>query len=61
MEKTKEIHKALNRRKFINSEINNLKEAIERLTRIMNTFEDEKKILNFELHTWDKFSSENET
>ena len=57
MEKTKEIHKALKRRKFINSEINNLKEAIERLTRIMNTFEDEKKILNFELHTWDIFSN----
>ena len=55
MKKTKEIHKALKRRKFINSEINNLKEAIERLTRIMNTFEDEKKILNFELHTWDIF------
>ncbi len=57
MEKTKEIHKALKRRKFINSEINNLKEAIERLTRIMNTFEDEKNILNFELHTWDIFSN----
>lgn len=61
MEKTKEIHKALKRRKFINSEINNLKEAIERLTRIMNTFEDEKKILNFELHTWDIFSNKTKT
>jgi septal ring factor EnvC (AmiA/AmiB activator) len=57
MEKTKEIHKALKRRKFVNAEINDIKEAIDRLTKIVNTFENEKKLLNFELHTWDIFSN----
>ena len=57
MEKTKEIQKALKRRKFINSEINDIKEAIDRLTKIVNTFENERKVLDFELHTWDKFSN----
>ena len=57
MEKTKEIHKALKRRKFLNTEINDIKEAIDRLTKIVNTFENEKKVLNFELHSWDIFSN----
>ena len=55
MEKTKEIHKALKRRKFVNAEINDIKEAIDRLTKIVNTFENERKILDFELHSWDIF------
>ena len=53
MEKTKEIHKALKRRSFINAEINSVKESIDRLTKIVNGFENEKKVLNFELHNWD--------
>ncbi|MBC7524818.1 MAG: hypothetical protein H7239_10300 [Flavobacterium sp.] len=53
MEKTKEIHKALKRRGFINAEINGIKEAIDKLTKILNGFENEKKVLNFELHNWD--------
>ena len=57
MEKTKEIHKALKRRKFVNAEINDIKEAIDRLTKIVNSFENEKKILDFELCSWDKFSN----
>ena len=57
MEKTKEIHKALKRRKFVNAEINSIKEAIDRLTKIVNTFENEMKVLDFELHSWDIFSN----
>ena len=57
MEKTKEIQKALKRREFVNTEINDIKEAIDRLTKIVNTFEKEKKVLNFELHSWDIFSN----
>ena len=57
MEKTKEIHKALKRRKFVNAEINDIKEEIYRLTKIVNTFENEKKVLDFELHSWDIFSN----
>ena len=57
MKKTKEIHKALKRRKFVNTEINDIKEAIYRLTKIVNTFENEKKVLDFELHNWDIFSN----
>ena len=57
MEKTKEIHKALKRRKFVNTEINDIKEAIDRLTKIVNTFEKERKVLDFELHNWDIFSN----
>ena len=57
MEKTKEIHRALKRRKFVNSEINDIKEDIDRLTKIVNTFENERKVLDFELHTWDIFSN----
>jgi len=57
MEKTKEIHNALKRRKFVNEEINDIKEAIDRLTKIVNGFEKEKKLLNFELHSWDAFSN----
>lgn len=57
MEKTKEIHKALKRRKYVNAEINDIKEAIDRLTKIVNCFENEKKLLNFELHSWDIFSN----
>ena len=57
MEKTKEIHKALKRRKFVNTEINDVKEAIDRLTKIVNTIENEKKVLDFELHSWDIFSN----
>ena len=57
MEKTKEIHKALKRRKFINAEINDIKEEIYRLTKIVNTFENERKVLDFELHNWDIFSN----
>ena len=57
MEKTKEIHKALKRRKYVNAEISDIKEAIDRLTKIVNTFENEKKVLNFELHSWDTFSN----
>lgn len=57
MEKTKEIHRALKRRKFVNSEINDIKEAIDRLTKIVNTFENERKVLDFELHTWNIFSN----
>ena len=55
MEKTKEIHKALKRRKFINSEIDDIKEAIDRLTKIVNAVENERKVLDFELHSWDIF------
>jgi len=55
MKKTKEIHKSLKRRIFVNEEINDIKEAIDRLTKIVNTFENEKKILDFELHNWDIF------
>ena len=57
MEKTKEIHNALRRRKFINIEIIDTKESIDRLTKIVNDFENEKKLLNFELHSWDIFSN----
>lgn len=57
MEKTKEIHRALKRRKFVNSEINDIKESIDRLTKIVNTFENERKVLDFELHTWNIFSN----
>ena len=57
MEKTKEIHKALKRRKFVNAEINDIKEEFYRLTKIVNTFENEKKVLDFELHSWDIFSN----
>ena len=57
MKKTKEIHKALKRRKFVNAEINDIKEAIDRLTKIVNTFENERKVLDFELHNWDIFSN----
>ena len=57
MEKTKEIHKALKRREFVNTEINDIKEAIDRLTKIVNTFKNEKKVLDFELHSWDIFSN----
>ena len=57
MEKTKEIHKALKRREFVNTEINDIKEAIDRLTKIVNTFENEKKVLDFDLHSWDIFSN----
>lgn len=57
MKKTKEIHKALKRRKFVNTEINDIKEAIDRLTKIVNTFEKERKVLDFELHNWDIFSN----
>lgn len=57
MKKTKEIHKALKRRKFVNAEINDIKKAINRLTKIVNTFENEKKVLDFELHNWDIFSN----
>lgn len=57
MEKTKEIHKALKRRKFVNAKINDIKEAIDRLNKIFNTFENERKILDFELHSWDMFSN----
>ena len=57
MKKTKEIQKALKRREFVNTEINDIKEAIDRLTKIVNTFEKEKKVLNFELHSWDIFSN----
>ena len=57
MEKTKEIQKALKRREFVDTEINDIKEAIDRLTKIVNTFENEKKVLNFELHSWDIFSN----
>ena len=57
MEKTKEIHKALKRRKFVNAEINDIKEAIDRLNKIVNRAENERKILDFELHSWDMFSN----
>ena len=57
MKKTKEIHKALKRRKFVNAEINDLKEVIDRLTEIVNTFENERKVLDFELYSWDIFSN----
>jgi hypothetical protein len=57
MEKTKEIHKALKRRKLVNAEITDIKEAIDRLTKIVNTFENERKVLDFELHSWDIFSN----
>ena len=57
MEKTKEIHKALKRRGYINSEMIGLKDHIERLTKVVNSFENEKKILDFELHSWDIFSN----
>ena len=57
MEKTKEIHKALKRRGYINAEIIGLNNHIERLTKLLKTFENEKKLLNFELHSWDIFSN----
>ena len=57
MEKTKEIHKALKRRKFVNTEINDIKGAIDRLTKMVNTFENERKVLDFELQNWDIFSN----
>ena len=57
MEKTKEIHKALKRRGYINAEIISLNNHIERLTKLVNTLENEKKLLNFELNTWDIFSN----
>lgn len=57
MKKTKEIHKALKRRKFVQAEINDIKEAIDRLAKIVNGFENEKKILDFELYSWDIFSN----
>ena len=55
--KINQIQKALKRRKFINAEISEIKEAIDRLTKIVNTFENEKKVLDFELHSWDIFSN----
>ena len=57
MEKTKEIHKALKRLGYINSEMIGLKNHIERLSKLLKNFENEKKILDFELHSWDIFSN----
>jgi hypothetical protein len=56
MKKTEEIDKALKRREFVNKEINKAKSSIDQLTRILNSFENEIKILDFELHNWDIFS-----
>lgn len=50
--KTKEIHNALKRRRFVNYEIDSIKEAI----KILKELENEKKILDFELHSWDIFT-----
>ena len=61
MKKTKEIHKALKRRGYIKAEIIGLNNHIERLTKLVNTFENERKVLDFELHSWDKFSKEPKT
>lgn len=61
MKKTKEIQKALRRRGYINSEIIGIKNHIERLTETQNKLENEKKILNFELHSWDIFSNKTKT
>ena len=47
MEKTKEIHKALKRRGYINSEMIGLKNHIERLSKLLKNFENEKNILLF--------------
>ena len=57
MEKTKEIHKALKRRGYINSEMIGLKNHIERLSKLLKNFENERKVLDFELHSWDIFSN----
>ena len=61
IKKTKEIHQSLKRRKFVNEEIQNIKEAIDRLSKIVTTFENEKKVLDFELYTWDIVSKEPKT
>ena len=55
MEKTKEIHNKLKRRKFINSEINYLNEKIYIINKKLNNFKTEKNILDFELNSWDMF------
>ena len=61
IKKTKEIHQSLKRRKIVNEEIQNIKEAIDRLSKIVTTFENEKKVLDFELYTWDIVSKEPKT
>ena len=57
MEKTNEIHKSLKRRKFLNQEINDIEDAIDRLSKIVNGYKKEIKILDFELRNWDMFSN----
>ena len=61
MKKNIEIHNALKRRGYVNAEIIGLNNHIERLTNLKNNFEKEKKILDFELIEWDKFSNKTKT
>ena len=60
MKKTLEIYKALTKRDFINKQIKNQREVIEKLKEGLSYWETEKKILNFELLIWDKFEKSND-
>ena len=57
MIKTKKIHQAIRRRGYVNSEIIGLKNHIEHLSKLLNKFENEKKVLDFVLNDWDQFQN----
>lgn len=57
MKKTKEIQSALRRRGFVKSEIIDLKNKVETLSKRLYEFECELKGLDFELSNWDKFNN----
>ena len=61
MKLTLAIRNRLKQRKHMELLVKELERDIEEALRIKTRYEQTIKTLNFELNTWDKFSSENKT